>query len=208
MELGFLIVLCWMILKSPLSYSGIRISLEHIVAPQCEWSLKLFIPATSLKLASILSPKKLKATHLSFPLYTPGSLSSHPISLLLKCANTTHIVWISYSRSLLIFMNFTFSLAENWCDILNLTVHITLWKMCWRRSWRSWLPCTIKLSVHASVQVIPRKHRLWPMYANLFKFCSHKEHVSDKKWSSVDLFFCSAWINYDEPNYHWWWSSA
>ena len=27
-----------------------------------------------------------------------------------------------------------------------------------------------------------RSHRLWPMYANLFEFCSHKEHVSDKQW--------------------------
>ena len=27
-----------------------------------------------------------------------------------------------------------------------------------------------------------RSHRLWPMYANLFEFCSHKKHVSDKQW--------------------------
>jgi len=25
-------------------------------------------------------------------------------------------------------------------------------------------------------------HRLWPIYANLFEFFSHKEHVSDKQW--------------------------
>ena len=85
-----------------------RNMISNLGLPQCERNLILFIPATSIKLASVLSPQKLKATHLIFlsQLHTgfsllPSDLPSPlrprlarltpaPASLRKHCSTTVH----------------------------------------------------------------------------------------------------------------------